>query len=261
MPLFDIGANLTSGRFRNDLDAVLRRAREAGVTHLAITGTSLDESREALALAERHEGTFATAGVHPHDAKTFSPSVLSKLRQLAEHDNIVAIGETGLDFNRDYSPRPQQETAFSEQLQLAADCGKPLFLHQRDAHERFLPLLKEQRDDLGRVVVHCFTGNRQELFDYLDLDCYIGITGWICDQRRGGELRELVSNVPDNRLLIETDAPYLLPHNLPEEPHQKRRNEPAYLPWVLKQVAQSRGQDEDELAAITFANSQAFFGV
>jgi TatD DNase family protein len=177
---------------------------------------------------------------------------------MATHPKVIAIGETGLDFNRDFSPRLMQEKSFAEQLQLAARLNKPVFLHQRDAHERFLPLLKQQRDRLPRVIVHCFTGNKRELFDYLDLDCHIGITGWVCDTRRGGELRQLVAHIPDDRLLIETDAPYLLPHNLDITPAEKGRNEPAFLPCVLKELARCRQQNEEELAALTYANTRAF---
>ncbi len=149
----------------------------------------------------------------------------------------------GLDFNRDFSPRPDQERAFEAQLALAVEYQLPVFLHERDAHERFAPILKAYRDHLVGAVVHCFTGSRQALFDYLDLDCHIGITGWVCDERRGKPLAELVHNIPDNRLLLETDAPYLLPRDLPEAPPKKRRNEPSLLPWIGKRVASLRGQD------------------
>lgn len=258
-PLIDIGVNLTSGRFHKDLDQVLTRAREAGVVAQLVTGTSLPASEEALELARQHPDLYATAGIHPHDARHFDDNSLKQLAALAKDPKVRCIGETGLDFNRDFSPRPQQENAFSEQLALAAELNKPVFLHQRDAHERFLPLLKEQRDRLPEVVVHCFTGNKQELFDYLDLGCDIGITGWLCDQRRGGELRELVVSIPDSQLMIETDAPYLLPHNLHEalgvEPAVKKRNEPAFLPAVLQQLALCRQQDATELAQHCLTNS------
>lgn len=261
MQLIDIGSNLTSSRFRKDLPDVLTRAKQAGVVAQWVTGTSLATSQGALALADCHPDLYATIGIHPHEAKTFNTAVLAQLADMAAHPKVVAMGETGLDFNRDFSPRPMQEKSFAEQLQLAARLHKPVFLHQRDAHERFLPLLKEQRDALPRVVVHCFTGNKRELFDYLDMDCHIGITGWICDSRRGGELRELVHNIPDERLLIETDAPYLLPHNLDVTPAEKGRNEPAFLPWVLQEIARCRSQDETELAELVFANSLAFMGL
>lgn len=261
MQLIDIGSNLTSNRFRHDLPQVLARARAAGVVAQWVTGTSLAASQAAIALADAHAGLYATVGVHPHEASQFNSATLKEMADLSRHAKVVAIGETGLDFNRDFSPRTQQEAAFSEQLQLAARLQKPVFLHQRDAHTRFLPLLKEQRDQLPKVVVHCFTGSKEELFDYLDLDCHIGITGWVCDRRRGDALRGLVANIPDARLLIETDAPYLLPHNPDITPAEKGRNEPAFLPCVLQELARCRQQGEAELAALTFANTLAFMGL
>lgn len=259
MPLADIGVNLTDKRFATDRDAVLARAREAGVALQIITGTSVTGSAAALALAETHTDLYCTVGIHPHHASEFSAHSDAELRQLAGHDKVCAIGETGLDFNRDFSPRPLQELAFSRQLALAADLRLPLFLHQRDAHARFLPLLKEQRDQLVDVVVHCFTGNRAELFDYLDLDCHIGITGWICDPRRGLELQRLVGNIPLSRLLIETDAPWLLPRNMAAPAPVKGRNEPSLLPWVVRQLAACTDHDEQQIADASWRNTLRFF--
>ncbi|WP_287962825.1 TatD family hydrolase, partial [Alcanivorax sp.] len=149
--------------------------------------------------------------------------------------------------------------AFEAQLALAVEARLPVFLHERDAHERFQPILKTFRDDLVGAVVHCFTGSKTALFDYLDLDCHIGITGWVCDERRGKSLAGLVHNIPDNRLLIETDAPYLLPRDLPEAPPKKRRNEPSLLPWVGQRIATLRHQDVETVAAMTTANAQTLF--
>lgn len=263
--MIDIGVNLTHSRFHKDFDAVLARARQAGVVAQLITGTSVKASADAIALAEQHADLFATVGIHPHEASSFNAASLKRLEQLAAHPKVRALGETGLDFNRDFSPRPAQEASFSAQLELAARLNKPVFLHQRDAHERFLPLLKEQRDTLSQVVVHCFTGNRAELIDYLELGCDIGITGWVCDARRGAELRQIVVDIPDDRLMIETDAPYLLPHNLHAAiglaPSMKGRNEPAFLPAVLAQLAACRQQPIDALAAHCLANSKRFIGL
>ena len=260
-PLADIGVNLTDKRFHDDLDAVLTRARDAGVAWQLVTGTSVQGSSAALALSEAHQDLFCTCGVHPHDARHFNSSAVSELRQLASHEKVRAIGECGLDFNRDFSPRPDQEAAFCAQLELAVELQLPVFLHERDAHERFAPILREYRDNLTGVVVHCFTGARAALFDYLDLDCHIGITGWICDERRGGPLRELIVNIPDHRLLIETDSPYLIPRNLPEKAPIKGRNEPALLRWIASEIARLRGQPENQLASFTFDNSCRLFGV
>jgi TatD DNase family protein len=261
MPLADIGVNLGDKRFAVDRDAVLARAREAGVALQIITGTSVDGSADALALATGHPDLYCTAGIHPHHASGFSASALNDLRQLARNGKVRAIGEAGLDFNRDLSPRPMQEKTFSEQLALAAELGLPVFLHQRDAHERFLPILREQRDRLCDVVVHCFTGNREELFDCLDMDCHIGITGWVCDERRGLELQRIVANIPLSKLLIETDAPWLLPRNMPHKPPVSGRNEPSLLPFVVAQLALSMNRDSDEIARATWHNTLRFFRI
>ncbi|KAF0809419.1 TatD family hydrolase [Alcanivorax sp. S71-1-4] len=260
-PLADIGINLTDKRFQPDLDAVLERARTAGVRWQLITGTDADSSRQALSLARQHEALFCTAGLHPHQASAMTPSLLSELDALARDEQVRAIGETGLDFNRDFSPRPLQEKAFAAQLAVAVTRQKPVFLHQRDAHARFLPILREQRDQLPDAVVHCFTGTQRELFDYLDLDCHIGITGWLCDERRGSALQALVHNIPANRLLVETDGPYLLPRDLPEKPPVKGRNEPSLLPWIVKRLAECRGETVDTVAEATYRNSCRVFNV
>ena len=255
----DIGVNLTDRQFNDDRETVIERAASAGVAWQLITGTSIDESRAAIALADEHPSLFATAGLHPHSARFYSPALEKELHELLAHEQTKAAGEMGLDFNRDFSPRPDQERAFEAQLALAAEMKLPVFLHERDAHERFLPILKAFRDDLPGAVVHCFTGSRQALFDYLDLDCHIGITGWVCDERRGKPLAELVPNIPDQRLLLETDAPYLLPRDRPEPPPKKRRNEPALLPWIGQRVAQLRGQQTQDVAAMTYQNALALF--
>jgi len=255
----DIGVNLTDKQFRDDQDEVLERARSAGVTWQLLTGTNVDESRLAMELASQHDDLFSTAGLHPHSARFYSPALEKELRELLTQKSVKAAGEMGLDFNRDFSPRPDQERAFEAQLALAVEYRLPVFLHERDAHERFLSILKAYRDHLVGAVVHCFTGSRQALFDYLDLDCHIGITGWVCDERRGKPLAELVHNIPDNRLLLETDAPYLLPRDLPEPPPKKRRNEPSLLPWIGKRVATLREQDVASVAQLTYANARALF--
>ncbi|WP_257387405.1 TatD family hydrolase [Tahibacter caeni] len=261
MQLVDIGANLTHSSFQHDLAAVLDRAAAHGVTQLVVTGASRDGSPQALALARAHPGRlFATAGVHPHHADEYDADCDGLLRELVAAPEVRAVGETGLDYHRDLSPRPTQQFAFERQLQIALDCGKPLFLHQRDAHDDFMAILRPVRDRLAAVVVHCFTGTREELFDYLDLDCHIGITGWICDERRGTHLREIVGNVPLSRLMIETDSPYLLPRNLKPMPSH-RRNEPMFLAHICAEVARDRGEAMATTAAGTTATARAFFGL
>ena len=255
--LADIGANLTHASFREYLDAVLARARAAGVDSIVVTGTSVEESRRAAELAEAH-GLYATAGVHPHHARECDAQTIPALRELAKHPKVVAIGECGLDFNRNYSPHPDQEKWFVAQLELAAELGKPLFLHSRDAHPRFAEILRNLR--VGNAVAHCFTGEAGELRAYLDLGLHIGITGWICDERRGAHLLQLVKEIPRDRLLLETDSPYLTPRDLRPQP-KARRNEPAHLPHILRAVARARGEAPEALAEATTRNAKAFFGI
>jgi TatD DNase family protein len=261
MQLVDIGANLGHESFRADLADVLAHAQTAGVTQLVVTGASAQGSRDALALAQAHPGLlYATAGVHPHHASDYDGDTDTLLHELVQHAEVRAVGETGLDYHRNYSPRDAQLFAFERQLQIAISCGKPLFLHQRDAHADFIATLKPLRDRLGAVVVHCFTGERAELVDYLALDLHIGITGWICDERRGLHLREIVSLIPAEKLMLETDCPYLLPRDLPHKPSH-RRNEPKFLPHIARAVAAARGEPVEETVRASTATARAFFSL
>ncbi len=264
MQLIDIGANLTHESFDADRDAVLQRAHAAGVAQLVVTGASREHSPKALALAQAHPGVlFATAGVHPHHAAEYTDECDAELRALLAHDAVVAVGECGLDYFRDFSPRPAQRKAFERQLRIAADLAaagtpKPLFLHQRDAHADFVAIMREFEGKVGAAVVHCFTGTRAELFDCLDRDWHIGITGWLCDERRGQHLRELVPHIPATRLMVETDAPYLLPRTVKPAPSH-RRNEPMYLAYIVEELAKDRGEAVADTAAATTATARAFF--
>jgi TatD DNase family protein len=261
MDLIDIGANLTHDSFDHDRDAVLQRAREAGVVQMMVTGASREHSPKALALAQEHPGfLFATAGVHPHHAVEYTDECDAEMRALHAHPEVLAVGECGLDYFRDFSPRPAQRRAFERQLQIAVDTGKPLFLHQRDAHDDFVAMMKNFEGRIGPAVVHCFTGTRKELFDCLDRDWHIGITGWLCDERRGLHLRELVPSIPADRLMIETDAPYLLPRTVKPQPSH-RRNEPMFLAHIVEELARDRGEEVATTAAATTATARAFFGL
>jgi len=264
MQLIDIGANLGHESFDHDRDAVLQRAKEAGVGRMVVTGASREGSRKALEVARAHPGVlYATAGVHPHHATEYTDECDDELRALHAQPEVVAVGECGLDYFRDFSPRPAQRRAFERQLEIAAglvaeDIGKPLFLHQRDAHDDFMGVMREFEGRIGPAVVHCFTGSREELFACLDQDWHIGITGWLCDERRGGHLRELVKHIPANRLMVETDAPYLLPRTVRPQPSH-RRNEPMYLAHIAEELARDRGEDVASTAAATTATAEAFF--
>ena len=257
--LVDVGVNLTNKSLQQDLDGVMQRARDAGVIQMVITGTSITESRHAITICEQYpDHLVSTCGVHPHHASEWNEDSRAELENMARQSCVRAIGETGLDFNRNYSPQAAQEMVFQQQMELAATLQMPLFCHQRDAHERFVAMLLEHRGDISKLVVHCFTDSREALMDYLDLDCYIGITGWICDERRGLDLQQLVKLIPDNRLLLETDAPYLLPRNIQPRP-SSRINEPAYLPHILENVAFHQGKTVELLARQSLQNSRAFF--
>lgn len=261
MALIDIGANLAHDSFDDDRQAVLERAAEAGVTQMIVTGSDLDSNRHAMALAAEHPGRcFATAGLHPHHANDWDAELAKVIRSGAAEGAIRAVGETGLDYFRDISPRRAQQAAFAEQLAIAADYQLPVFLHQRDAHADFIDILREHLPALPRAVVHCFTEGRDMLADYLAEDLYIGVTGWICDERRGAAVYEAVAEVPEQRLMIETDCPYLLPRTIRPRP-KSRRNEPAYLPWVRDSVAAARGVPPEAVERSTTATAQHFFAL
>ncbi len=259
--LIDIGSNLTHDSFAGDLPQVIRRAIEAGVTRQIVTGADLESSHAGAALAATHPSVlWSTAGIHPHHAAQFDPSRREELAELLRQPRVVAVGECGLDYFRDLSPRAAQRSAFIAQLELAALAGKPVFLHQRDAHEDFAAILAEHRCGLIGGVAHCFTGGARELDVYLELDLSIGITGWICDERRGLELRGVAARIPASRLMLETDAPYLLPRDLLPRP-ASRRNEPAFLPHIARTLAQLRGESLESLAEATTRNAVRFFGL
>ena len=259
MALIDIGVNLTHDSFDRDRPEVIARAYAAGVVQMIVTGANGESTRRALALAEAHPAKlFATAGVHPHHATELDDELAAELERLAAHPAVVAVGECGLDYYRDYSPRDAQRRAFARQLELAARIGKPAFLHQRDAHADFAAIVREHRRALVGGVAHCFTGTAAELSECLSLDLAIGITGWINDERRGAHLVPLVRAIPAERLMVETDAPYLLPRDLEHKP-ASRRNEPAYLAHVARTVARARGIAFETLAETTTAAARALF--
>jgi TatD DNase family protein len=259
--LIDIGANLTHDSFDADRDTVIERARAAGVETIVVTGADAASSMAAAALARTNPGKlYATAGVHPHHADAYGAETTAELRALAQQREVVAIGECGLDYFRNFSPRDAQLAAFAAQLELARELQMPVFMHQRDAHDDFLRVFDRHRAGIVGGVVHCFTGEAHELEAYMERDLYIGITGWICDERRGLHLRELVKRIPADRIMIETDAPYLLPRDLMPKP-ASRRNEPMYLAHIAAVTAACRGEEPDSFADTTSANARRFFAL
>lgn len=260
-PIVDIGTNLTNKRFRRDLAEVIARARAAGVDAMVCTGVSVESSRQGAELARDNPGVVVTtAGVHPHNARHCDDTTADELRALARQPEVVCIGECGLDYDRNFSPPAVQRRWYEAQLALACELAMPVFLHERDAHDDFVAIMREHRSDLPAGVVHCFTGAGAVLDAYLDLDLHIGITGWICDERRGTHLRDIVGRIPPDRLMIETDAPYLIPRDLPQMP-KDRRNEPAFLPHVLDAVAACVGRPAAQVAGETTRTARAFFGL
>ncbi len=258
--LIDIGANLTHESFQDDLSDVLTRARERGVAELIVTGASIEESAAARDISAQQWGLYSTAGLHPHLATRWGDASEQALRDLATAPTVVALGETGLDFNRDFSPRAAQEDVFQRQLELAVELQMPVFMHERDAHDRFAAILSRYRDHLTSAVVHCFTGTAAQLDAYLEMDVHIGITGWICDERRGTHLRDAVRKIPLDRLMIETDSPYLLPRDLKPKP-KHRRNEPMHLLHIAGVIADCMQISVQELAAATSDNARRFFNL
>jgi len=263
--LIDIGVNLTGSAFQNDLSDVIDRALSSGVSQMVVTGTNLQHSELAIELCDlNHDILYSTAGVHPHHAKEWSDKTAHQIHNLLDHSAVRAIGECGLDYNRNFSDPKDQRKCFEAQLELAADAQLPVFLHQRDAHDDFLAIINRWRDQLVGGVAHCFTGTPDEAQAYIDIDLKIGVTGWLCDERRGKSLQQAVQKIPLQSLMIETDAPYLLPRDLPSDTKQRlqdRRNEPLVLSHVCKVLAHYIGEDPVEVAQQTSLLARQFFNI
>lgn len=252
--LIDAGVNLTSNQFDKDRAEVVARAKEAGIENMLLIGCCLKSSEISFNQAAQF-GFVCTAGIHPHDAKDAPDDFISRITQLIKNKEVVAIGECGLDFNRDFSPRPKQQQVLQAQLALANQFDMPVYLHERDAFESMCLQLEKTS---VKGVLHCFTGEQAALEYYLDYGLMIGITGWLCDERRGEQLQKLLPLIPDDRLLLETDAPYLLPRSLKPKP-KSRRNEPAFLHEVAKVAAELRGQSVEHISEITRHNFERLF--
>lgn len=256
--MIDIGVNINHRFFLDDLDSTFADMQDAGVRGMICIASDLEESHQIQVLSQNHPAMWHTLGCHPHQAKTWNANSKSQITDLINAARPVAIGETGLDFNRNYSTPNEQLHAFNEQIELAIEHQLPLYLHERDAHKEMIEILKQHPDLAKKSVIHCFTGSRIELEGYLELGLFIGITGWVCDERRGEDLQASIPHIPLNKLLIETDAPFLLPRNIRPRP---KKNHPKYLPWVAQEVARLKNITVEELARITIDNTETAFGI
>ena len=255
----DIACNFTSERFDKDLDEVINRAVANKITKFGLICSRMSDVNKLLKIYEQYsKNMFYTIGVHPHHANEINDEYLKKLKDEITTNNPHAIGETGLDFFRNLSTYEEQIYAFEEQIKIAIDINKPLFLHQRDSHDDFIKILRKYSSDISKAVVHCFTGTQEQLDDYLELDFYIGVTGWICDEKRNVELRKTIKNIPLEKLMIETDCPYLIPKNLVEKP-KNNRNEPSNLNHIINEIAELMEIDIDILRKQTFVNTINYF--
>lgn len=232
--------------------------RDAGVNGMVCIASDLEESKLVQDLSQKHSQIWNTLGCHPHQAKNWNANSKLNFSELIQTAKPIAVGETGLDFNRNYSAPSEQFYAFDEQIELALEHQLPLYLHERNAHEEMLERLKKHPELTKKSVIHCFTGNQHELNNYLELGLYIGITGWVCDERRGADLQASVPHIPLDKLLIETDAPYLLPRNIQPRP---KKNHPKYLPWVAMEIARLKGITLEELILNTDKNTETAFGI
>lgn len=257
--LFDIACNFSSNRYDKDLDEVIKNAKNNNVTKFLVVSASIDEIDKVYSIYQKYKSDcFFTVGTHPHHANEINADSIKKMRGLIEDLKPNSVGETGLDFFRNLSTLEEQTFAFEEQIKLSIEFNKPLFLHQRDAHDEFMKIITKYKNDINKAVVHCFTGTQKQLDSYLNLGFYIGLTGWICDERRNVELRKSLKNIPLNKLMIETDSPYLIPRNLNIK-IKNNRNEPSNLPHIAKEIADIINVDKSELIDITFKNSIGFF--
>ncbi len=255
---FDIGANLTHESFDNDFMTVIELAKLNNVKKICITSTSIEDTKVSLKLLENDQEFFiTTCGVHPHYADTFKESNIDEIKKLSKHPAVKAIGETGLDLNRNYSKKENQIFCFKSHIEVAQELNLPLFLHQRDAHKDFMNCFNHINLKVN-AVVHCFTGDKKEFYEYLDKGFWIGFTGWICDPIRGKHMIDLIANMPLDRIMIETDSPYLLPKNLKVK---GRRNEPQFIVEVAKKIACLQKKSLEEISQIFYENSQRFFNL
>jgi len=260
--LVDTCVNLTDESFIGNEDKIIDNAKKNNVKKLVLIGNNLESSQSSLKLAQKYN-FISSVGYHPHNAREWSKGSFQKLMKLSSFKEVKAIGECGLDNHRDHSSPETQIKVFMNHISLAKETQLPLYIHERDAFDQMYSILKNHLASCSRAVIHCFTGSENSLIDYLDLGLYIGQTGWICDDRRGKHLREFINLIPDDKLLIETDSPYLSPYITSEDKNVNSRmrynNEPAYLVEIAKEIAKYRGQTYEHICNITFENYIKFF--
>ncbi|WP_394179191.1 TatD family hydrolase [Marinomonas posidonica] len=256
--MIDIGVNLNHSIFLDDLEHTLLEIKQHGINGIICIASDIEESLLLAQHCQRHPSLWQTIGCHPHQAKTWHMKSQQVFRELLNTHQAVAIGETGLDFNRNYSTPEQQRFAFHQQIELAKEFSLPLYLHERDAHQEMIETLRQHPEVAQHSVIHCFTGSKEELDHYLELGLYIGITGWVCDERRGYDLQSSLPHIPLDKLLLETDAPYLLPRNIRPRP---KKNHPKYLPYVAEEVARLRGMSVEALIEATVDNTHRLFNL
>lgn len=255
MILFDTHAHLDNADYNSDRDEMIQRARQAGVAHIVNVGFNLATSRESLKLAEIYDLIYAAVGIHPHDAAEAGPGYMDELEKMAAHPKVVAIGEMGLDYYRDLSPRPVQRKVFTAQMALAKKLQKPIIIHDRDAHGDLMEILRKDKLGPAGGVMHCYSGSWEMARECLAMGFYISIAGPVTFSN-AAKLKDVAAKVPQDRLLIETDAPYLTP-----VPYRGRRNESAYVIYTAVEVARLRGMETEDLAKMCTENGRRLFRI
>ena len=260
LPLIDIGANLLDKKLFQNIDTIIQNCKSNNIEKIIITSSHINDTREAIEFMQKEPDMFfTTVGFHPHNAKDYEDQYYDEMNNLCKFPQVKAIGECGLDYRRNYSNPVDQIYCFRRHLDLACINNLPMFLHEREAHNDFLMLLKEYIHKIENVVVHCFTGTKKDLKNYLDLGCYIGITGWVTDPKRGMHLHDIIKYIPADKLMIETDSPYLLPFNYPIK--NKKYNEPCNLIYILDAISQILKKDKTVLANEIYTNTNNFFNL
>lgn len=255
MNVFDTHAHLNDEAYDTDQDEMIQRARQAGITLIVNIGFNLTSSLESIDLADRYDLIYASVGIHPHDAAEAGPGYLEELQKMARHPKVVAIGEIGLDYYRDLSPRPVQRQVFLEQIALAKKLQKPIIIHDRDAHGDMMDILRKEKLGPAGGVMHCYSGSWEMARELLAMGFYLSIAGPVTFPN-AAKLKDVAARVPPDRLLIETDAPYLTPM-----PYRGRRNEPAHILYTAAEIARLRGMEIEDLAQMCAENGRKLFRI